>query len=115
MKGTLPVFHGSFEVIVTRVFAALLQFWLVPVLAFSSVSANEKPSDSIPPRELRVGYIEFPPFEYTNENGEPAGYFIDILRLTFQKAGFVPRFQALPIARAYLFLKEGKIDVWPGL
>ena len=64
---------------------------------------------------LRIGYTEFPPVEYQNEQGEPAGIFIDLTREVVKEAGYKPEFIYLPVSRIYLYLKNGTIDLWPGL
>lgn len=65
--------------------------------------------------ELRVGYVEFPPYEYNGPNGEAAGTFLELTRQVAEEAGFDVRFIYVPVSRAYLYLREGKIDLWPGL
>ncbi|MBL1272021.1 MAG: transporter substrate-binding domain-containing protein [Oceanospirillales bacterium] len=67
------------------------------------------------PNTLRIGYTEFPPIEYQNEQGEPAGFFIDLTREVVKEAGYTPEFIYLPVSRIYLYLKSGAIDLWPGL
>ncbi len=64
---------------------------------------------------LRIGYIEFPPFEYQNERGEPAGHYIELTRKVVQEAGYEAEFIYLPVSRVYLYLKNGTLDLWPGL
>ncbi|RMF15759.1 MAG: amino acid ABC transporter substrate-binding protein [Gammaproteobacteria bacterium] len=64
---------------------------------------------------LRVGYADFPPYEYSDQRGEPIGSFIEITRKVLKEAGFEAEFVALPVSRIYLYLKEGRIDFWPGL
>ncbi|MBK1851630.1 transporter substrate-binding domain-containing protein [Marinobacter sp. 1-4A] len=64
---------------------------------------------------VRIGYTEFPPIEYQNEQGQPAGYFIELTRKVVEEAGYEPEFIYLPISRAYLYLKSGAIDLFPGL
>lgn len=64
---------------------------------------------------LRIAYTEFPPIEYQNEQGEPAGIFIDLTRRVVEEAGYKPEFIYLPVSRIYLYLKSGVIDLWPGL
>jgi|SRR5690606_2017304 len=64
---------------------------------------------------LDVAYVEFPPYSHTNPQGEADGIFIDITRRTLEHAGYTPRFHLLPIARAYLYLQQGKVHLWPGL
>ncbi|QSP96447.1 transporter substrate-binding domain-containing protein [Marinobacter salinisoli] len=76
------------------------------------VAAGEAPGSA---DVLRIGYSEFPPFEYRADNGEPAGAFIDITRALVAEAGYEAEFVYLPTSRIYLYLKKGKLDVWPGL
>lgn len=80
---------------------------------------NSAWADHLPPSEdervLDVGYVEFPPYSHTNENGQADGIYIDITRRSLEHAGYIPRFHALPIARIYLYLQQGKIHLWPGL
>mgnify|MGYP003147877135 FL=1 len=72
------------------------------------VAAAEKPL-------LRIGYVEFPPYEYQNDAGEAAGSFIELSQRVAEEAGYRVEFVYLPISRIYLFLQQGRIDVWPGL
>lgn len=64
---------------------------------------------------VRVAYVEFPPISYRNEQGEPAGEFVDITRKVAAEAGYQLEFIYLPVARTYLYLTNGTIDVWMGL
>ncbi|PCM44050.1 substrate-binding periplasmic protein [Marinobacter sp. ANT_B65] len=65
--------------------------------------------------KLRIAYTEFPPIEYQNERGEPAGPFIELTRKVVEEAGYEAEFIFLPVSRIYLYLKSGTIDLWPGL
>jgi len=65
--------------------------------------------------KLRIAYTEFPPIEYQNEQGEPAGHFIELTRKVVQEAGYEAEFIYLPVSRIYLYLKSGTVDLWPGL
>lgn len=69
----------------------------------------------VPDNKLRIAYTEFPPIEYQNEQGEPAGHFIELTRKVVQEAGYEAEFIYLPISRIYLYLKSGAVDLWPGL
>ncbi|BES73796.1 transporter substrate-binding domain-containing protein [Marinobacter nanhaiticus D15-8W] len=64
---------------------------------------------------MRIGYVEFPPYEYQDEQGNAAGSFIELTRLVAKEAGYRPEFIYLPPSRLYLYLREGRIDLWPGL
>lgn len=64
---------------------------------------------------LRIAYTEFPPAEYQNEKGQPAGFFVELTRKVVQEAGYEAEFVYLPVSRVYLYLKNGAIDLFPGL
>lgn len=96
----------------TRCFSARRVF----VLALLGLAVLAKPVLADTGRNtVRIGYTEFPPIEYQNEQGQPAGYFIELTRKVVEEAGYEPEFIYLPISRAYLYLKSGAIDLFPGL
>jgi len=64
---------------------------------------------------LRLGYIEFHPYFYTNGQGNPEGIFIDIAEKVFREAGFRLEAVQLPTKRMAAYLGDGEIDVWMGL
>lgn len=64
---------------------------------------------------LRIGYVEFPPMTYTDKNGQPAGFILDITTKTLEKAGFQWTAVSLPAKRLANSLAEGSIQVWLGL
>ncbi|WP_298451620.1 transporter substrate-binding domain-containing protein [uncultured Marinobacter sp.] len=66
-------------------------------------------------KKVRIAYTEFPPAEYRNEQGEPAGFFVDLTRKVVEEAGYEPEFIYLPVSRVYLYLKSGAVDLFPGL
>lgn len=80
---------------------------LVPVAGLGAGDGERPP--------LRVGYADFPPYEYQDENGRPAGLFIEMTQKVAREAGYEVEFILLPISRLYLYLKNGQIDLWPGL
>lgn len=85
-------------------------------LASTTEELAEPSSETSPLNyNIIVGYVEFPPFEFTNEQGEADGVFIDMTKKTLLQAGYNSSFIALPISRVYLYLQEGNVDVWPGL
>ncbi len=67
------------------------------------------------PNTLRIAYVEFPPYTYQDGEGNPAGVFIEVTRKVVKEAGYQPEFVYLPISRTYLYLINGKIDVWVGV
>ncbi len=66
-------------------------------------------------RTLRAAYVDFPPLTYTDENGNPAGYFIELSEQIAENAGYRLQWSELPVGRIYMFLKSGRIDFWAGL
>ncbi|WP_166252819.1 substrate-binding periplasmic protein [Marinobacter salicampi] len=88
----------------TLILLLLVSFWAGAVLG----SEESK-------RVLKVGYVEFPPFEYRDENGDPAGEFIDLTRKVADEAGYGLRFIYVPISRVYFYLQRGAVDMFPGL
>jgi polar amino acid transport system substrate-binding protein len=64
---------------------------------------------------LKIGYVEFPPMTYTDRNGQPAGYVMDIALKSLEKAGFEWTAVSLPAKRLAKSLAAGNIQVWLGL
>lgn len=64
---------------------------------------------------VRIAYTEFPPAEYQNDQGQPAGFFIELTRKVVEEAGYEAEFIYLPVSRVNLYLKSGAIDLFPGL
>ena len=82
-------------------------------LFHSPLSASETSAEAS--STVRVAYVEFPPISYRNEQGEPAGEFVDITRKVAAEAGYQLEFIYLPVARTYLYLTNGTIDLWMGM
>lgn len=66
-------------------------------------------------KAVRVAYVEFPPITYRTAEGEPAGEFVEITKKVAAEAGYELEFIYLPVARTYLYLKDGTVDLWLGL
>lgn len=64
---------------------------------------------------LKLGYIEFPPYYFTNERGQAEGHLIELSRLLADAAGYDLDVRALPTRRAAKMLAAGEIDFWLGL
>ncbi|MBL4909311.1 MAG: transporter substrate-binding domain-containing protein [Alteromonadaceae bacterium] len=64
---------------------------------------------------LTLGYIEFPPFTYTNRLGLADGLLIKKTKKILTQAGFKYHIFALPTNRLLYYLKHGKIDLWLGI
>ena len=65
-------------------------------------------------RELRAGYIHFPPMAYTDENGKAQGMIIDLTNELAAMSGYRVKWVNYPINRIYRTLNTGDIDFWPG-
>lgn len=63
---------------------------------------------------LKGAYIEFPPLTYTDEQGKPAGPYVEATNSLARDAGYRIKWRSLPIDRIYLYLREGKLDLWLG-
>jgi polar amino acid transport system substrate-binding protein len=81
------------------------------LVVLKPVSVLAETSDN---RSLRIAYVEFPPITYQSSDGRAAGSFIELTRKIAVEAGYEPEFLFLPISRVYLYLRNGRIDVWPG-
>lgn len=86
--------------------ASLFAFAL---LIFSSIAlADDRPS-------LTFGYIEFPPYYYTDEKGGAQGHLIALANDIAKEAGYDIEYIPLPTKRALLSVANGEIDLWFGL
>lgn len=63
---------------------------------------------------LKGAYTEFPPLTYTDSQGQPAGAYLDYASRLASRAGYDIEWRSLPIDRIYLYLKEGRLDLWLG-
>ncbi|WP_408955943.1 methyl-accepting chemotaxis protein [Natroniella sp. ANB-PHB2] len=62
-----------------------------------------------------LGYVDMPPFTYTNENGEAAGLIIKKARRVFEKAGIKVIEREYPVERILKGLSSGGVDFWCGV
>lgn len=92
---------------------ACLIVFLIALLVPTAIHAENKDPHSMEP--VRVAYVEFPPITYRNTDGEPAGEFVEITRKVAAEAGYELEFIYLPVARTYLYLQNGTVDLWLGL
>lgn len=66
-------------------------------------------------RTIKIGYVEFPPMTYTDDQGRPAGVIIDITSKTLKRAGYQWTAMSLPAKRMAKMLTTGDIQLWIGL
>lgn len=66
-------------------------------------------------RTIKMGYIDFYPISYTNENGKAAGTYIDLMNKVSKEANIDIEYYLFPPQRLANQLITGKIDLWAGL
>lgn len=64
---------------------------------------------------LKLGYIEFPPFTYTDDHGKPAGILIDLAKKVYPEAGCDFVAVSYPVRRLASYIGSGDLDIWMGL
>ena len=99
----------------SRTVSRVHPFWGGLLLTIAILLCSAALASDDPGRTLRIGYVEFPPFQYQDENGNPAGSVVDLTRQVAAEAGYGVDFTPIPIGRVYLYLKNGQIDAWLGL
>lgn len=63
---------------------------------------------------INVGYYEFPPYSYTDAQGQPSGSGLELTRRLLSQAGYQASFRHYPGARLYSGLQDGTVHLWPG-
>jgi polar amino acid transport system substrate-binding protein len=63
---------------------------------------------------IKVGYYEFPPYSYTDKQGNPKGSILELCHTLLTVKGYSVTFKGLPSARLYRELISGDIDLWLG-
>jgi polar amino acid transport system substrate-binding protein len=81
---------------------------LAPVVLPAADSVDKRPV-------LKTGFVEFPPFKYVDDEGNASGPWIEMTDKVAAEAGYRVQWVHLPIARVYLYLQNGEIDLWPGV
>ncbi len=98
----------------------IFTLWLLS-LAYAPASLSQKDpvdqpidsnSDKLP--LLIMGHIEFPPFFYTDREGQSQGHLVDLARQLAQLAGYRLTAKSFPPRRAGEMLAIGKVDIWLG-
>lgn len=82
-------------------------FFIVSLILFSAGSPSAV--------TLKLGYIEFPPFTYTDESGKPAGILIDLAAKVYPAAGYEFTAVSYPVRRLASYIGSGDLDIWMGL
>lgn len=64
--------------------------------------------------QLKLAYVEFPPFTYT-ENAKPSGSLFEMFDQVAAEAGYTYTAQAVPARRLFQALPDGEFDVFMGV
>jgi polar amino acid transport system substrate-binding protein len=80
-------------------------------LAASSFAAVSAPAAA---EQLKLAYVEFPPFTHT-EGAKPVGSLFDMFEKVAADAGYTYTAQAVPPRRLFQALPEGEFDVFMGV
>ena len=64
---------------------------------------------------LRLGFIEFPPYTYTNDKGVPSGILIELAKQVYPEAGLSFVATSYPVRRLASYIGSGDLDIWMGL
>ena len=86
----------------------------VVVLVFLALSSSAWANGGTD-EALVVGYVDFPPFTYTDERGKAAGYLNEITREVAARTGQELEFIEVPPARLERGLRTGDVDVFQGI
>lgn len=90
-----------------RIRKSLLTWFFFTLFSFCSFPVGAE--------SVKVGYIEFPPYTYTANDGKPAGIFIELARTVFNRLGIdIESEISYPTARLVRNMGNGDIDVWYG-
>jgi polar amino acid transport system substrate-binding protein len=65
-------------------------------------------------QRVHVGYYEFPPYSYTDAQGQPSGSGLELTARLLDEAGYQADFRSYPGARLYSGLLDGSIQLWAG-
>lgn len=63
---------------------------------------------------VSVGYYEFPPYSWTDDDGKPQGSILALTERLLRHAGYRGEYRSLPGARLYAGLQDGSVQLWPG-
>ena len=64
--------------------------------------------------EVKIAYLDTPPYAFHNADQEPSGLLIDAFREIVDEVGLEARFVHLPHRRLIDFIERGEIDIWAG-
>ncbi len=66
-------------------------------------------------QHLRMGYVEFEPYYYTNDDGEVKGHLVELGERLAKHAGFTLEYQSYPVKRLAKYVVNGEVDIFFGM
>lgn len=73
------------------------------------------PEETAPFPKVRVSYLDFPPFTYTNESGRAAGTVNELTRQVLTAADIPHEFLEFPPKRIVRYMRTGEVDGFQGM
>ncbi len=73
---------------------------------------------SLPTRaeqHLRMGYVEFEPYYFTDSEGEVKGHLVNLGERLAKHAGFTLEYQSYPVKRLAKYVVNGEVDIFFGM
>ncbi|MBU5485429.1 transporter substrate-binding domain-containing protein [Clostridium sp. MSJ-11] len=94
----------------------ILTIIIITFISVSSIYYKNKIEEEKDYRVIKVGGdLNFPPFEYIDDNGIYTGFNVDIIRAIALRGGFEVEFYPMKWEEACKKLKNGEIDVIQGM
>ena len=75
----------------------------------------QKTDDNIDKKTITIGYTDYAPMNYEDENGKLVGFDTELAQKMFEELGFEVRFKLIEWGNKYSELNSGTIDcIWNG-
>ncbi|MFZ5569192.1 MAG: transporter substrate-binding domain-containing protein [Thermodesulfobacteriota bacterium] len=100
--------------VVSRSLRIALTVWFLAMPSVSAARMDQDPESSHAPLTVACGR-DMVPFQFVDENGQPAGMLIDIWRLWSQKTGISVIFKTGSWPETMEMVKGGRADIHAGL
>lgn len=91
--------------------------WRVPfLLALAALAASVRAQTTVPATQpdrvvIYGGDQEYPPYEYLDQNGQPRGFHVDLMRAIGEVMGFEVEFRLKPWNQVVEDMRLGKVEV----
>lgn len=93
----------------------IISLLLTLTLILSSASLLVACKKDAPAKTITVGYTDYAPMNYTDENGELVGFDTELAKKMFEELGYEVRFKLIEWGNRYSELNGGTIDcIWNG-